>query len=137
MMRDDHVGALDAHLQRCAALPFDYVQMDCARFVGEWVRTATGVDHLGMISWNSEAAARKWLNSNGLSSLPAAVDQFLPSISVARAGVGDVVAVSGTPGDLSWTPLGICLGRYSAFLVPDVGIVRLRTLSAIRAWSVF
>lgn len=136
-MRDDLVQSLEAHLTRCGAMPFDYAAMDCARFVSEWAHVATGINHLAGISWQSEAEGRAWLSEHSLAGLPDAVSLYLVPIDVCRATMGDIIALAGPDNDPSWTPLGICMGKYSAILAPDIGVGRVRTLTAAHAWALF
>lgn len=135
-MRDDLVPALEEYLARVAESEFDYRNMDCIRFVAGWVAIATGIDHLIGLTWTSEDEGRALLAGLGAAGLPDAVSLYMPSIPVVRADMGDIVAFPGLETDPGWTPMGICTGQYSVFMIQDRGLSRVRTLSASHAWNI-
>lgn len=116
---------LDAHLQRCASLRFDWARWNCGDFAAAWVLQATGRSvPLGLpMATHPRAWAQALRQAGGMrvqvsrqlgvhwrpACLAATGDLvMLPGRLVGEAmGIchGDRLAVVGAPGGVAWRPL--------------------------------
>jgi len=128
-MRDEYVGKLERYI----ASAQETVPADCARFAGGWVLEATGRDALAGLSWGTMEGGLDLIKSLG-TTLPAIVSERLMPKPRTMVMLGDVVALP-LGADAIWSPLGICAGVRSYFLIDMQHIGALKTSAIGYAWD--
>jgi hypothetical protein len=116
--------------ERAAVERFDWRRHNCAHFVADWVRVATGVDPLADL--RGVQTLDGWHQAAG-PDLRAAV--------TARLGVAPKLPTLAQCGDVVLLPaavfgaLSICAGRTAAGLTPRGEVVHVPMTEAVCAWS--
>jgi hypothetical protein len=131
---DDWKEKLDAHVAAHEAVPFDWLEHNCTRFVTEWVRLATGFEMTVPVTPTALAAHRVIEQLGGLQ---AEVSRQLGQpILGTMAQCGDFVLISlARPDGEASKACGICIGAAVAAQGP-LGVVMVPITEAEAAWRV-
>ena len=120
---------LAEQIETAKHLPFEWGQHDCILWAGGCAEAITGRDFIGFIrgQYSTQKQAYRIIKSLA-PSLPEAVDLYAPQIAIGRAQRGDVV----------WNgeAMGVCNGVYSLFIMPDIGLVSIKTMDCLIAWRI-
>jgi hypothetical protein len=133
MMRQEGWEHLLAeHIDSAFFVPFSWGKIDCALWVSEWVRKATGVDHAQ--AWLGQYAngtqAKRLIRARGYGKSVAGIpDKHLQTVSISEAARGDLAL---HPRD---DALGIVTGARAFFLAKR-GLVHAPVAECRKAWRV-
>lgn len=122
---------LDRFLAESQSIAFQWGEMDCALWCGDWVARCTGEDHTATFrgTYTTDIGAAQRLIDEGFADLPALFDYYLTPVAVEFAQRGDIVW-------LDQGAAGIVAGRHAFFLTQDAGLAPGPLTSCTKAWRV-
>jgi len=124
---------LEEYLRQCRCHAFNWQHFNCAHFAAYWVALAENRPALNL------ASLRDWIKMrDDAGGVEPAITKFIgrePMPNVNFASVGDIVVLPSRRPERRY--IGICSGRYSAFLPmnsDEIGFIY--TTLAVAAWHV-
>lgn len=137
MRKENWPHLLAEQIAACKDRVFAYGVFDCFLFAAECVQSITGIDYAEKFrGYESRKDAYKIIAGYG--SMQAMITSILSEepkpVSFAHRGdvvLSDVTIAKGQTAEA----VGICDGVFSLFAAP-VGIVKVKTLSSKKAWSI-
>ena len=122
--------ALHRYLAEAGNVPFEWGENDCCLFVARFADIITGsrIAREFAGKYNTQEGAKNIVKSLGLKTTADLADRYLKRVACSHVGRGDVVTIAGA--------LGLCDGRKSYFFVENIGLLALRTSSAVAAWGI-